>query len=106
MEKVRVIIKRPDEEIGHVTNISPSLENLQRTVEGYVEAVRLCDDLWILCNEEGLLKGLPYNCRIAGIDFYGDIIFIGSKGEGFADLTMSFADYKRYVLGRTEENDS
>ena len=30
--KVRVIIKRPDEEFGHVTNISPSLENLQRNV--------------------------------------------------------------------------
>ena len=26
--KVKVIIKRPDEEFGHVTNISPSLKNL------------------------------------------------------------------------------
>lgn len=33
--KVKVIIKRPDEKYGHVTNISTTLENLQRTVEGH-----------------------------------------------------------------------
>ena len=102
MEKVRVIIKRPDEEFGHVTNISPSLGNLQRNVGGYVEAVKLFDDAWILCDEEGRLKGKEYNCTIAGVDFVGDIILIGVKGEEFADLVLSFADWKEYVLGKPE----
>ena len=31
-EKIRAIVKRPDEEIGHVTNISPTLKNLQSIV--------------------------------------------------------------------------
>ena len=30
--KIKVIIKRPDEKAGHVTNISASLKNLQKTV--------------------------------------------------------------------------
>ena len=41
MKKIKCIIKRPDEEYGHVTNISPRLENLQKTVEGYIETVPL-----------------------------------------------------------------
>lgn len=32
--KIRAIIKRPDEEYGHVTNIANNLKNLQRTVGG------------------------------------------------------------------------
>lgn len=28
-DKIKVIIKRPDEQYGHVTNISNTLENLQ-----------------------------------------------------------------------------
>lgn len=32
--KIKVIIKRPDEKVGHMTNISASLKNLQRTVDG------------------------------------------------------------------------
>lgn len=32
--KVKVIIKRPDEEIGHVTNISASKQNIERNIGG------------------------------------------------------------------------
>ena len=39
MAKIKVIIKRPDEKYGHVTHISPRLENLQKTVEGYIETI-------------------------------------------------------------------
>ena len=33
--KVRCIIKRPDEQYGHVTNISVSLKNLQRILRSF-----------------------------------------------------------------------
>lgn len=39
--KIKVIIKRADEEYGHVTNISHRLENLQNTVGGYIETVNI-----------------------------------------------------------------
>lgn len=72
--------------------MSNSLENFQTAVGGYIETVTLAEDLVIICNEEGRLKGLPYNCTICGVSFVGDIILAGVKGEEFADLPV---DYKR-----------
>lgn len=94
MAKIRAIIKRPDEEVGHVTNISPTLNNLQNIVEGYIETVTLYSGWTIICNEEGRIRDLPYNCTIDGVDFYGDIIAVGVDGENFTDLP---ADITRKV---------
>ena len=41
MKRIKVIIKRPDEKYGHVTYISDSLENLQKTVGGPIEIVSI-----------------------------------------------------------------
>lgn len=101
MNKIRVIIKRPDEEIGHVTNISNSLGNLQKTVEGRIEVFTLVKDYaLIICNEEGKINDLPYNCTICGEQFFGTIIAVGVDDEEFADLpkeiTLKF--WKEKVL--------
>lgn len=40
---------------------SPSLEEAQTFVGGYVEVVRLNDDSQLLLNENGILEGLPPN---------------------------------------------
>lgn len=53
MEKIKVIVKRPDEGIGHVTYISNNLKNLQNTVGGYIQVVPLAEDVLMICNEEG-----------------------------------------------------
>ena len=105
--KVRVIIKRPDEEFGHVTNISPSLKNLQKTVGGYIECVTLglydWGNIHIICNEEGRLDGLEYNCEVCGIDFVGTIIVAAANGEGeLIDLPISFEIWKNIVLQRED----
>lgn len=52
--KIKVIIKRPDEKAGHVTNISASLKNLQKTVEGNIETVTVVLDpkVIMICNED------------------------------------------------------
>ena len=52
MAKIRAIIKRADEQFGHVSNISASLKNLQKIVEGPIETVNVTDDTVIICNEE------------------------------------------------------
>ena len=107
--KIKAIIKRPDEEFGHVTNISPSLENLQNTVDGYIETVTIHgvpgndtnDDVVIICNEEGRLKGMPENCCIDGIEFVGTIAVVGAGYEDFVDCPISFDTWKNLVrLGR------
>lgn len=94
MEKIRAIVKRPDEEIGHVTNISPTLQNLQNIVGGRIEAVTIAPGVVVICNEEGRIMGLPYNCEVRGrnlmgeftVDFCGEIIVLGTDAEEFADL--------------------
>ena len=109
--KVRVIIKRPDEEFGHVTNISTSLKNLQNTVGGYIEVVTVAVYDWgyivIICDEEGVLKDKPYNCEVCGIDFVGDIICaqLAPNEEGeldFVDLEIDFGLWKNIILQKED----
>ena len=91
-----VIIKRPGEPPRHVT-MSLTLENLQRYVGGYIETVTLANDCCIICDEEGRLKGKPYNCTICNIDFVGDIVFVGVDGDEFTDIPLpdGFKGFKR-----------
>ncbi len=99
--KVRCIIKRPDEKYGHVTNISVSLKNLQRIVEGPIETVPCGTSAVIICNEEGKLRNLQPNFWIGEGVFsdviVGEAIVIGVDGEDFCDLSMSFDTWKRML---------
>lgn len=97
MSKIRAIIKRPDEEYGHVANISATLENLQRTVGGYIEVVQVDEDVVIICNEEGKLLGLEPNMFFRGDTLVGTIIAAGFDGEGFADVGIPF-DYWKAII--------
>lgn len=95
--KTKVIIKRPDEKYGHVTNISTTLENLQRTVEGPIQTVPAILGAVILCNEEGKLRGLEPNMWYFHDRLVGTIIVIGTKGDEFADIPISLAQWKLFV---------
>lgn len=105
--KVKVIIKRPDEQYGHVTNISTRLENIQKTVEGRFEVVRLGDGDVMLCNEEGKLLNLDRNFVMGFWPFVdmicGTVIIIGTEGEDFVDVHMSFKTWK-HLLKKWEED--
>ena len=101
--KIRCIIKRPDEKYGHVTNISTSLKNLQKIVDGPIETVPLGDSV-IICNEEGKLRGLERNFQIRYktlpvVDvIVGDAIVIGVDGDDFCDVPISFDVWKRMLI--------
>lgn len=98
MSKMRCIIKRPDEQFGHVTNISVTLKNLQNTVGGMIEVVPLTDNAVIICNEEGKICGLQPNFLMGFPPLQdcvvGDVIVIGLAGEEFVDLDMTFGQWK------------
>lgn len=93
MNKIKVLIKRPGEPPRSVW-ISDTLENLQRTVGGYIEIVTLQRGLVVICDEEGRLKGKPYNCTINGVSFVGDIVIAGQEGEELADYPTDFQTIK------------
>lgn len=97
--KVKCIIKRPDEEFGHVTNISSSLKNLQNTVDGPIEMVYLRNNLVLICNEEGKLRHLPFNFHVkfrGGTRdvIVGNVLVVGTEGEDLADIPISLDDWK------------
>ena len=94
MGKIGVIIKEPGRVPQHV-NISDTLENLQKTVGGYIETVTLFSDLVVICDEKGRIKGKPHCCNICGVDFCGTVILAGVDGDEFADIPCVFADFKR-----------
>lgn len=93
MKKIKVLIKRPDEPPRSVW-ISDTLENLQRTVGGYIEIVTLQRGLVVICDEEGRLKGKPHNCTIRGVEFVGEIVIAGQEGEELADYPTDFQTIK------------
>ena len=101
MSKIKVIVKRPDEEFGHMTRISNTLENLQKTVEGYIETVTIATNTVIICNKEGYLQQLPYNCAVlykeTFAEFLGTIIVAGVKGDEFSDVQLTMKEWKEMI---------
>lgn len=61
--KVAMIIRSnfTSEQVTPANGTNFSLEELQAIVGGYIELVQLPQDMEMYCNEEGKLKGLPYN---------------------------------------------
>lgn len=83
--KIRVLIKEPGFPCRLAT-IPNRLKALQEIVGGYVEVVQVTADTAILCNEEGLINSLPFNCELCGHHFFGTIMFVGVDGAEFDDL--------------------
>ena len=75
------------------------LEAFQQAVGGFIETVTVTTDLVIICNEEGRLKGLPWNCTVFGADFVGPIVVAGVKGEEFASIKAKFVPTVLRMLG-------
>lgn len=93
MDKIKAVTKRPGGKPVS-TWISPSLENLQRYVGGWIEIVNLTTDMVIICDEEGKLKGYEHNCFICGHEFVGDVIICGQKNGELADLPVTWQEMK------------
>jgi len=95
-----------------VTWVSDSLENLQKTVGGYIETVTVGGyietvtlperNLVLICNEEGRVRDMPYNFtlrRIHGIipihnPIFGTVIACGADGDEFTDIPIDFNEWK------------
>ncbi len=70
--------------------VENTLKALQTEVGGYIETVTIASDAVVICNEEGRLCGLPYNCRFVGVDVVGTVLIVGTKGEEFCDVPAFF----------------
>lgn len=95
--KIKVLAKRPDSK-WYATDIENNLENLQRFVGGCIETVTLAHNLVVICDEEGRLKNKEYAGHVGGVDFVGDILIAGIKGENFADCPLTLAEARESRL--------
>ena len=96
-EKIRVIIKRPDEPHGHMATIKNTLKNFQKIVEGSIEVVSYWPDTVIIANEEGKLKGLRPNFYLGTDLIVGTVIVCGVDGEEFTDCPLSKWKWEQYL---------
>lgn len=95
-KKIKVVVKRPGEK-PYVTYISNTLENLQKHVEGYIEAVPIGNRMLLLCNEEGRIRQLVPNFRTGFHVIFGPAVICGKDGEEFADIPVDFQTLKKLM---------
>lgn len=75
------------------TDIDGSLESMQKIVGGYIETVSDYEHHYsTVCNEDGMLLGLPKNIKYKWSTFYGDVFFVGFTGDDFCDLPEETAE--------------
>lgn len=84
-----------------IIEVENTLKALQDEVGGYIETVTIASDAVVICNEEGRLCGLPYNCRFVCVDFVGTILVVGRNKDEFCDVPE--ADFLMENL-REEDN--
>ena len=63
-ETIKIFAMRCDENMvykGRIEEIENTLEAKQKFVEGYIQCIRLTNEIDIVLNDEGKLDGLPLN---------------------------------------------
>mgnify|MGYP003094006342 FL=1 len=99
---MKAIRKKPGAQ-PEIIEVDNTLKALQTEVGGYIETVSIADVV-IICNEEGRLCGLPYNCRFVGVDFVGTILVVGRDRDEFCDVPE--ADFLMYHLREETGHDN
>ena len=79
--------------------IDGSLRSLQKAVGGYIQATYPWqDDVAVICDEEGKLKGYPLNRVLANADgdiydiLAGTFLIVGLTDNGFGSLSNKLAN--------------
>lgn len=89
-----------------VINIENTLEALQEAVGGYIETLTFVSDAALIVDEEGKLKGKPYNFTFCGEVLVGTVLFVGVDGEEFCDIPAMAADFITKIFRRRERDDT
>ncbi len=97
---MKAIRKKPGAQ-PEIIEVDNTLAALQTEVGGHIETVTIASDAVVICNEEGVLLGMPYDCRFFGVDFVGTILVVGRNKDEFCDVPE--ADFLMHHL-RGEED--
>lgn len=80
-------------------DIPNTLEAIQDAVGGHIETFTFASDGVLICNEDGRLRGLPHNCTLLGVDFFGPILIVGRDGDEFTDLSSGALGFLVLMMG-------
>lgn len=97
---LRVMVVEPDKE-PYEKVLNHSLEAMQKVVGGYIETTRddLLPGMILVVNEEGKLKGLPFN-RCTHCDCIAGTFFVCKNGkDDFESLTDADVEEVKLVYG-------
>lgn len=83
MNELRVVVKEPND-VSIIKFVDDDLSTWQDLVKGYIEVVPYNYDLgiFVICNEEGKLKGFRPNIKYYDDILVGTIVFVGCNEEG------------------------
>lgn len=105
---MRALYKAPDDTKFRQILVPNQLHPLQELVGGYIETVTVQagPQVIVICNEEGRIMGLPYNCTIEGKDytgefdcpFFGPILLVGADGDEFTDVPISVVMANKMIV--------
>jgi len=105
------ILKKNVGEAPVFQEIKNGLDEFQEVVEGYIETVDMPIrngemKVVLVCNEEGLIRKLPYNFTLFGHKFYGNVFFCGAVEEEFCsypyDLDLTKVIFRELWEGNNE----
>lgn len=103
---MKVVMVKPYEE-AKVVEITPTLENYQKIVNGYIECIYPFDDnVGLICNEEGKFgeepnRALYHDGRVYDVVF-GTFLVVGLTEDDFQSLTDEQAEKYRKLYERPE----
>ena len=97
--KIKVIVKRPDESVGHKELVDNTLKALQGLVGGYIETLPIGGKNILICNDEGKIRNMEPNIKIFfGSDtVHGTVVIAGEDGEEFGDVRMGLTAWGRLL---------
>ena len=104
-KKISVIIKEPDEPVGHIEEIRNELTAFQDIVGGLIEVVQIAtgsDRILMICNEEGkLLPDMDPNIHVSVKGWqdliFGTVIICGDWRQDFADCPINLETWERLL---------
>ena len=100
---MKVLIVEPGKH-SRKADIAHTLESMQAIVDGCIEITYPWKDaVGLVCNDEGLLRQLPFNRLVApGSGIFGTFFLCGLGEEDLTDLPDDMADKYMKVLYNPE----
>ncbi len=94
---LNVLLVKPNE-LPEKHIIKNTLKEKQKLVDGYIEYTYMdgCDDVAIICNEEGKINNLPINRDIGHDIIFGDFIIVGDDPELGEDRSLTETQIEKY----------